>query len=274
MPVIAEPDFLRDQFLQNLKETSSLQSEIIDQDLETLVDQHNLTPHEVALSKEYLDDLVTIFKFFRRAQYNRVRAKELILDTVLWRIGSSVGYAGTKAPIVNSVEDRERLQGESLAHLRLSSLRTDEESPLHKGLFFFLPGTKDKYGRPVAVMRLRHLVAEEDTLQGMKEYVALSIEVGRRICWEETLKLWEEKGYGKDAVLRYSCILDLKGVGLGGMVIRFKLLMTGIRCIKVHERLASPSISRDDGNYIRRQLFLVFHANVGTCQKNTPTECA
>jgi hypothetical protein len=218
MPVTPEPDFLRDQFLSKFDETLSLQSELVDQDLETLVDEHNLTPHEVALSKEYLEDLVSIFKFFRRAQYNRPRAKELILDTVLWRIGSSVDYAGTKAPKANSVQDRERLQGESLAHLRLSSLRTDDKSPLKKGLFWFLPGAKDKYGRPVAVMRLKHMVYEEDGLRGMKEYVALSVEVGRRLCWEETLKLWEEKGYGKDAVMRYSCILDLKGVGLSGMV--------------------------------------------------------
>ena len=218
MPVMPEPDSLRDQFLSHLEETSSLQSELLDNDLDNLVNLHNLTPHEVALSREYLTDLVSIFKYLRRAQYSRPRAKELILDTLLWRIGSSVSYAGTKPPH-NSLEDRERLQGESLAHLRLNSLRTDEESPLHKGIFYFLPGAKDKFGRPVAVMRLRYSQGYGgDQLQGMKEYVALSIEVGRRLCWEETLKLWEEKGYGKDAVVRYSCILDLKGVGLSGMV--------------------------------------------------------
>lgn len=218
MPVTPEVDFLRDQFLSKLEDTSSLQTELLEHDLESLAGQHNLTPHEVALSKEYLEDLVSIFKFYRRTQWNRSRAKELILDTVLWRIGSSVAYAGTKAPQVNSVQDRERLQGESLAHLRLSSLRTDKESPLIQGLFFFLPGAKDKYGRPVAVMRLRHMQYEEEAIRGIKEYVALSVEVGRRLCWEATLKLWEEKGYGKDVVLRYSCILDLKGVGLSGMV--------------------------------------------------------
>lgn len=218
MAVTQEVDFLRDQFLSKLQDTSSLQTEILDQDLESLADRHNLTPHEVALSKEYLEDLVSIFKFYRRAQWNKSRAKELILDTVLWRIGSSVAYAGTKAPQVNSVQDRERLQGESLAHLRLSSLRTDEESPLRQGLFFFLPGTKDKYGRPVAIMKLRYMQYDKEAVRGIKEYVALSIEVGRRLCWEETLKLWEEKGHGKDVVLRYSCILDLKGVGLSGMV--------------------------------------------------------
>ena len=218
MAVTPEVDFLRDQFLSKLQDTSSLQTELLDQDIESLADEHNLTPHEVALSKEYLEDLVSIFKFYRRAQWNKSRAKELILDTVLWRVGSSVAYAGTKAPQVNSVQDRERLQGESLAHLRLSSLRTDEESPLRQGLFFFLPGTKDKYGRPVAVMRLRHMQYDEEADRGIKEYVALSVEVGRRLCWEETLKLWEEKGYGKDVVLRYSCILDLKGIGLSGMV--------------------------------------------------------
>ena len=218
MPVTPEPDLLRDQFLSKLTETTALQTELVEEDLETLADEHNLTPHEVALSKEYLEDLVSIFKFYRRTQYNRTKAKELILDTVLWRIGSSVEYAGTKAPLVNSVQDRERLQGDSLAHLRLSSLREDENSPLKKGLFFFLPGARDKFGRPVAVMRLRHMSYDEDALQGVKEYVALSVEVGRRLCWEATLKLWEEKGYGKDAVLRYSCILDLKGVGLSGMV--------------------------------------------------------
>ena len=218
MTVTPEVDFLRDQFLSKLEDTVSLQTELLEQDLVSLADDHNLTPHEVALSKEYLEDLVSIFKFFRRTQWNRSRAKELILDTVLWRIGSSVVYAGTKAPQVNSVQDRERLKGESLAHLRLSSLQTDKESPLNKGLFFFLPGAKDKYGRPVAVMRLRHMEYNEDAFSGVKEYVALSIEVGRRLCWEETLKLWEEKGYGKDVVMRYSCILDLKGVGLSGMV--------------------------------------------------------
>src|SRR5579859_1980763 len=218
MPVTPEPDLVRDQFLSKFSETISLQTELVEQDLETLADEHNLTPHELALSKEYLEDLVSIFKFFRRTQYNRTRAKELILDTVLWRIGSSVKYASTKAPLVNSVQDRERLKGESLAHLRLSSLREDDNSPLKKGLFFFLPGTRDKYGRPVAVMRLRCMAYDEDALQGMKEYVALSVEVGRRLCWEATLKLWEEKGYGQDAVMRYSCILDLKGVGLSGMV--------------------------------------------------------
>ena len=218
MAVTQEVDFLRDQFLSKLQDTSSLQTELLDQDLESLADRHNLTRHEVALSKEYLEDLVSIFKFYRRAQWNKSRAKELILDTVLWRIGSSVAYAGTKAPQVNSVQDRERLQGESLAHLRLSSLRTDEESPLRQGLFFFLPGTKDKYGRPVAIMKLRYMQYDEEAVRGIKEYIALSIEVGRRLCWEETLKLWEEKGHWKDVVLRYSCILDLKGVGLSGMV--------------------------------------------------------
>lgn len=226
MPVTLEVDFLRDQFLSKLQDTSSLQTELLEQDLESLADQHNLTPHEVALSKEYLEDLVSIFKFYRRAQWNKSRAKELILDTVLWRIGSSVAYAGTKAPQVNSVQDRERLQGESLAHLRLSSLRTDEDSPLRQGLFFFLPGAKDKYGRPVAVMKLRYMQYDESAGRGIKEYVALSVEVGRRLCWEETLKLWEEKGYGKDVVLRYSCILDLKGVGLSGMVFFFPLEFT------------------------------------------------
>ena len=219
MPLIPEPDLLRDHFLAKLEETVSLQTELVEEDLETLADEHNLTPHEIALSKEYLQDLVSIFKFFRRTHYNRNKAKELILDTVLWRIGSSVEYAATKAPLVNSVQDRERLQGESLAHLRLSSLRTDENSPLKKGLFYFLPDTRDKYGRPVAVMRLQHMAYDEEALQGMKEYVALSVEVGRRLCWETTLKLWEEKGYGKDAVMRYSCILDLKGVGISGMVL-------------------------------------------------------
>jgi hypothetical protein len=218
MAVVPEPDFLRDQFLSKFEETLSLQSELLESDLEVLADEHNLTPHEIALSKEYLEDLVSIFKFFRRAQYHRSRAKELILDTVLWRIGSSLAYAGTRAPRTNSVEDRERLQGESLAHLRLSSLRNDEESPLRRGLFYFLPGTKDKFGRPVAVLRVRCMSYDEDSMSGFQEYVALSVEVGRRLCWEETLKLWEEKGYGKDAVIRYSCILDLKGVSLSGMV--------------------------------------------------------
>lgn len=218
MAVKPEADFLRDQFISRLEDTSSLQTELLEQDLDALTDEHNLTPHEVALSREYLEDLVSIFKFFRRAHWNRTRAKELILDTVLWRIGASVTYAGNKAPQMNGVEDEDQLQGEPLAHLRLSSLRMDDNSPLKRGLFYFLPSAKDKFGRPVAVMKLKHVQCSEDGLRGLKEYVALSVEVGRRLCWEETLRLWEEKGYGKDVVLRYSCILDLKGIGISGMV--------------------------------------------------------
>ena len=52
MPVTPDVDFLRDQFLSKLQDTSSLQTELLDQDLESLADQHNLTPNEVALSKE------------------------------------------------------------------------------------------------------------------------------------------------------------------------------------------------------------------------------
>jgi len=218
MPVIPESDPYREQFISKFEDTLSLQQEILDSDLELLAEEHNLTPHELALSREYLEDLSSIFRFFRRVQYNRRRAKELILDTTLWRIGSSVEYAAKKAPLANGVDDREQLQGESLAHLRLSSLRNDENSPLKKGLFYFLPGAKDKYGSPVAVMSPRFIQIDENGLRGMKEYIALSIEVGRRLCWEETLKLWEEKGHGKDAVLRYSCILDLRGLSLSNVV--------------------------------------------------------
>ena len=111
MTVTPEIDFLREQFLSKLDDTTALQAELVEDDLETLASEHHLTPHEVALSKEYLEDLGSIFKYFRRAQWNKSRAKELILDTVLWRIGSSVQYAGTKAPQVNSVQDRERFTG-------------------------------------------------------------------------------------------------------------------------------------------------------------------
>jgi hypothetical protein len=194
-------------FISKFEETLSLQQDILEQDLETLIDLHNLTPLEITLSKEYLEDLVSIFKFFRRAQWNRIKAKELIMDTVLWRIGSPVSAVGPTTSVQN------RLRAESLAYLRLSELNAHDKSPLKLGLFYFLPGARDKFGRPVAVMNLQYLTGADD-VEGFKEYVALSVEVGRRLCWEETLRLWEEKGKGKDAVIRYACILDLKGVSI------------------------------------------------------------
>jgi hypothetical protein len=75
MPITPEVDFLQDQFLSKLEDISSLQTKLLDQDLESLADQHNLIPHKITLLKKYLNSIVA---------HNGINlANELILNTVL-----------------------------------------------------------------------------------------------------------------------------------------------------------------------------------------------
>src|SRR5580704_209134 len=112
MAINEEPDPLEETFVSKLGLTESLQRDLISTELEQLADQHGLTCNEISLSKDYLEDLVTIFKFFRRTKWDSKTAKELIIKNILWRLRSHI----------SSPSERINPSESSLAYLTLSDI--------------------------------------------------------------------------------------------------------------------------------------------------------
>lgn len=133
------------------------------------------------------DLAVTVFRFCRRARFSRASALKLLHSTLTYRL--------------------------------TSSLSTLTPSPLYTSnpLFFFHPSLFDKFGRPCAVLNLRHVRRDEDGgLEGIKGFVRWGWEVGRR--WLGELS---EQGEGSGGVkVQMVVVVDLEGAGMTNLVRR------------------------------------------------------
>lgn len=127
---------------------------------------------------------MTVFRFCRRARFSVPAALKLLHATLSWRLTSS-----------------------------LSTLSPSSVSPLYltHPLFFFHPSLADRFGRPCAVLNLRHVSRTEDgELDALKEFVRLGWEIGRR--WLTDLSKDGE------AKLQMVVIVDLEGAGMSNLV--------------------------------------------------------
>jgi hypothetical protein len=130
--------------------------------------------------------VVTVFRFCRRARFSIPAALNLLHATLTYRL--------SHPPL--------SVKSASLPALYLS-----------EPLFFFHPSLIDKCGRPCGVLNLRLVSRTEDgELDGLKEFVRLGWEVGRR--WLTELSKQKEGGVKVQMVL----IVDLDGAGMSNLV--------------------------------------------------------
>lgn len=129
-----------------------------------------------------------MFRFCRRARFSPTAALKLLHATVRWRLTSSLQY----------------LTPASVHPLYLT-----------KPLFFFHPDLVDRFGRPCAVLNLRHVQRTDDgTLDALKDYARLGWEVGRRYLTD----LSRQGQEGADPKLQIVVIVDLEGAGMSNLV--------------------------------------------------------
>lgn len=129
---------------------------------------------------------VTVFRFCRRARFSPSAALKLLHATLTFRFSPT---SPLPPPIVSPLY-------------------------LNSPLFFFHPSLRDKFGRPCAVLNLREVRRTEDgELSGLKDFVRLGWEMGRR--WLSDLS----REGGEDGVkLQMVVIVDLEGAGMSNLV--------------------------------------------------------
>ncbi|KWU45647.1 hypothetical protein RHOSPDRAFT_32569 [Rhodotorula sp. JG-1b] len=145
-----------------------------------------------AATTALLRDTVTVFRFCRRARFSPAAALKLLHATCQWRLTSGL------------------LQ---LTPASISSLY------LTKPLFFFHPDLYDRFGRPCAILNLKHVQRTEDgNLDALKDYVRFGWEVARRYLSD----LSRSAASTQDATLQMVVIVDLDQAGMSNL--EFELL--------------------------------------------------
>ena len=132
---------------------------------------------------------VTVFRFCRRARFSPAAALNLLHATCQWRLASGL------------------LQ---LTPASISSLY------LTKPLFFFHPDLYDRFGRPCAILNLKHVQRTEDgNLDALKDYVRFGWEVARRYLSD----LSRGAASAQDPTLQMVVIVDLDQAGMSNLVL-------------------------------------------------------
>ena len=136
-------------------------------------------------------DAVTVFRFCRRARFSLPASLALIHATLSFRLVSS-----------------------------LSNLTPATLAPLYltQPVFFFHPSLSDRFGRPCAVLNLKYVTRTEDgELEGLKEFVRMGWEVGRR--WmADSSKAKSKDGVSPEVKVQMVVIVDLEGAGMTNLV--------------------------------------------------------
>ncbi|KAM0749082.1 hypothetical protein T439DRAFT_349160 [Meredithblackwellia eburnea MCA 4105] len=192
----ARHEAIQSQFAQNDKIVQESIQIALQELIPALQLELELQDEDLLRTRAFLEDQVTVFRFCRRARFSIPAALKLLHATVVWRL--------TQA-----------------AHLSISTV-----APLYlsRPLFFFHPALLDRFGRPCAVLNLKHVSRTEDgELDALKDFVRLGWEIGRRWLTDlsrQCQKKAEEGGEedGKDKVmLQMVLIVDLEGAGMSNL---------------------------------------------------------
>ena len=150
----------------------------------------------IRLTLDFTFRAVTVFRFCRRARFSPAAALKLLHATCQWRLTSGL------------------LQ---LTPASISSLY------LTKPLFFFHPDLYDRFGRPCAILNLKHVQRTEDgNLDALKDYVRFGWEVARRYLSD----LSRSAASAQDPTLQMVVIVDLDQAGMSNLVLSLPPLTT------------------------------------------------
>ncbi|KAL1922425.1 uncharacterized protein VTP21DRAFT_9964 [Calcarisporiella thermophila] len=178
-----------------------------------LARERGLSPQHLTCLHTYTADLVTLFRFYKRANYDAERALSNLHENLIWRVDNG-----------------------------LDLLQYEELDPRLNGLFYFR--NQDRLGRPLGIvdLKLYQRVMREVPVEAFKKYFMFTADLQRRITWawtNERLRRskynrgmevengWEEDIDGEESqseeeeldddeliAIHCSAIVDLKGCGV------------------------------------------------------------
>ncbi|GAA5932149.1 hypothetical protein JCM3775_004251 [Rhodotorula graminis] len=183
----ARKDQIVAQFHEHADLVRDVQRQAIAEILPALREDEGFDEAAIAAGEALLRDRVTVFRFCRRARFSPSASLKLLHATVHWRLTSSLQY---------------------LSPANVDPLYLDQP------LFFFHPDLVDRFGRPCAVLNLRHVKRTDDgTLDALKDYARLGWEIGRRYLTDLSRRAAE----GGDPKLQIVVIVDLEGAGMSNL---------------------------------------------------------
>ncbi|OLL25150.1 CRAL-TRIO domain-containing protein [Neolecta irregularis DAH-3] len=217
-------DPLPEIFQAHLEETLALQQKVR-ACLGSVLRDYTAREADYAASADYLQDTVSVFKFYRRAKFDMDKAAAAILDNVLWRIGFS-----------------EAEPKDTVAHMSLASFDQTLKALVY-GLFFIIPHAFDIHGRPVGVLRVRNMIRENGDAgtKAIKDLIAFQLEIARKYMWALTSENWEEFGMeASKAITRFVVVVDLEGAGMSNVAANLIPYFIGL--LRYHFPLSIASV--------------------------------
>lgn len=197
---------LERSYFEHLPVVQKLQSRLMTEDLisseqqDFLLDRQRLSDFQEDRITDYLSDTVSIFRFLRRAQYNVEKATDMILRNLKWRLDNRIDHLN-----VNEMDSTTTYLEEGLFHF----IWPPGEDKTHFSNSHF---ASDKYGRPVALLRLCEVTRPDDgSLDPLKNFILAMMEISRRYLRD----LSEEESKPK---VQFVLIVDLKDAGINNMV--------------------------------------------------------
>ncbi|GAA6030149.1 hypothetical protein JCM8097_009287 [Rhodosporidiobolus ruineniae] len=181
----ARQNAIAEQYREHADFVHDVQEQAEEELIPALKDEFGLDDEAVGDAKAFLHDRVSVFRFCRRARFSPSASLKLLHATLSWRLTSSFS---------------------SLTPASIPALYFTTP------LLFFHPSLRDKFGRPCAVLNLRHVQRTEDgSLDGLKEYAKLVWEVGRRYLSDLSRDTPDEPK------LQMVLIVDLAGAGYSNL---------------------------------------------------------
>ncbi|GAA5964478.1 hypothetical protein JCM3765_006295 [Sporobolomyces pararoseus] len=179
-------DDIVSQFNDNAETVKSIQKIALEELIPDLQEELDLDEGAVSAATKFVQDRVTVFRFCRRARFSQNQALKLLHATLSWRTSSSI---------------------RTLTPAAIPSVY------LSNPLFFFHPELIDRFGRPCAVLNLKHVQRTEDgKLDALKDLSKLGWEIGRR--WLSDLSRSRK---GQEPTLQMVVIVDLDQAGMSNL---------------------------------------------------------
>lgn len=177
-------------YQKHLEQTTDLHAETLAQMPSKLATLHPYSDQELALAREFLDDIQMIFRFLRRAAFDNDACRAALLKTLQWRLEGAIDALP-----------------QELVHSPYMDA-TSNGIPL----FWIHSQFRDRLGRPCLYVRLQHVERLPEGLRELKAAVIACFDIMRRY-----LHHVNQRTRRSQPVLQWVAMIDVSEVGLSNM---------------------------------------------------------